>query len=481
MRTAGIAVGAVALWLLHVITGGRLGNEILLLIYSNWLWFLVAVVVALGALALASLGFEGSAVILGIVGVIGLIALPMFSNYQADLARYAHVEVSKAPSLTYLERAAFPVAEAQVTTAVTVTGQVDPTTYIGGKDFTTLVKLKGGWASYGQVVVQSISLTGQASSRTCAFSPRANLAMDNVGINDLEAEIIWRKPGVMIDPSDAYAYCDGERPVVVVPLKYLVGTWPSMIEASAGVAVYDGITGQLEVREHVKAGEIPGPVYPMSLSRQAYDSTKSMGSFPQWLFDAIGFSDTASDAGDPNAENVGDFHLVRADGSGSDFVTPLTKQGVSTAISGIGAVAANEASAGKVNKYVIHELPKVRPSNSSLAVRIKDTFGTDVPWQNGSRIFEISPVSQEEWVGSIGLKQSVSFRVRAFLDGRLCLEGPGGAQIKCVGADGVVEQPPAPPAPPAEPQKTTGLGKMSKSELLSLWDALRREIEKRMG
>lgn len=476
--------GLVVFFLVNLLTGWRLGNFILLALVANWVWLLLAAgLVAVGLLLVAQdrLGWAWVAVAGGFLSLIFI--LPAFTYYSADVARFEHVTVTDEPSPTYNERAAFPVVKAQIGSAVTINGTPEPSAYIGGKEFTTLVK-RVGWApGYGQVVVQTVDVTGQAKSRYCTFSDRAQLAMGNLLINDLEMEILARRPMAIFNPADSYAYCDGDRPVVVVPLKQLSGMWPGVIEVAGGAAIYDGLSGTLEVRDSIAQGEIVGPVYPMSLSREAYESTHASQGFWAWLYQSAGMADTSGDVGDPNGENVGDFHLVRQDGTGSDYVTPLTRRGVSTAISGVGTVSGGENVAGTLNPYTIHLYPsgQTRRANSALADYIKGSFGVEVPWQNGSVIFEISPVSQDVWVASIGLKQSIQFRVRSMLDGAICLETAGGSKVKCVLADGTVEGSETSPAEPGGPVQTSGLEEMTDKELLDLWDALRREVEKRMG
>ena len=487
----GMGVGVIAatvgicFLVINFTTGWRMGNALLNLLIGNWVWMLILTIAIAAIMALFVMEMYGSVIaVTAITFLLLIFVLPSFTYYSADVVRLESVSITEEPSPTYDERAAFPVVKAQIGSAVTINGTLEPSSYIGGKEFTTLVKRVGWAVGYGQVVVQTVDITGQAKARQCAFGDNAQLAFGNLVFNDLGMEIIGRRPGVIIDEADSYGYCDGDKPVVVIPLKYLSGTWPGVIEVSGGVAVYDGITGELTIKDTVKSGEIVGPVYPMSLSSEAYHSTKASQGYWPWLWGAAGLTDTSDDEGDPNAGNVGNFHLIRTDGSGGDYVTPLTRVGISTAISGVGAVSGSETTAGKLNPYVIHTYPdgKVRRANSALADFIKGSFGTEVPWQNGSMIFEISPVSQDVWVASIGLNQSIQFRVRSLLDGGVCLETTGGAKVKCILADGTVEGGAQPePVEPGGPVETTGLEKMTDKEILDLWDALRAEIEKRMG
>lgn len=261
--------------------------------------------------------------------------------------------------------------------------------------------------------------------------------------------------------------------LAAVPLMRQAGVWPTTW-VPAGVAVYDGRSGFLTIRPDVAAGELPGPVYPSALADAVRSSTPALpGDFVAWFFKLAGWEDTESDKDDPNGPNRADFHLLRTDKTGSDHVTPLTVNGTATGISAVQVTGASSVQAGVLNPTVIHRFPvgQQRPSNSATVTAIKSNFGTDVPWQTGATIFEITPISQDEWVASIGLNQSISYRVLIKADQSMCLTDGAGKAIRCTG-----EPATATPAP------TTGrpVSELSDAELIALAQQILDEQKKRL-
>ena len=114
-----------------------------------------------------------------------------------------------------------------------------------------------------------------------------------------------------------------------------------------------------------------------------------------------------------------------------------------------------------------------RQANSTTADRIKADFG-DLAWASGLQVFEITPVSTNEWVASIGLRQNVTHRVRIAPDGSACLETADGRAIRCSGDN----QEPQPAPEPTTP--VTDLDQLTDEQLADLADAVNAEVSKRL-
>lgn len=76
------------------------------------------------------------------------------------------------------------------------------------------------------------------------------------------------------------------------------------------------------------------------MQRQA---TASLGTWSDHLQKKVGYAQTS----DNNESNISEFNLARTDGSGSDFVTPLTLVGESQSINAVGVVSSSQNIAGR--------------------------------------------------------------------------------------------------------------------------------------
>lgn len=431
-------------------------------------------------------------------GLLAVVAAVLAHGYLHNRAIYqasvAVVTDQEAP--TFAERAALEPARAQAASAVTSNGELVTTAY-GAEDsegerqvgadvtylpdqgvYTALVTRRGWLAGYSEVVSMELGLTGQtATSTSCLFDADANDRLGGWWHTSLSREIVQAAGlGTVFNRGDAYAFCDGERPVVVVPLKTQSGLYP-VTQKPAGVAVYDGLTGEVEVLREV--GGTPGPVYPISLSERQLEATRASGGFWDHVFGRVGFLDTSGDPGDPNAGNNADFTLALADGSGSAYATPVVVRGGSTAISGLGVVAADVVTPGTLNTYTVHRFAagEQRPANSAVVDDIKARYG-DLPWATGLRVFEIAPVSPQTWVASIGLDRNVTHRVHLDADGASCLL-TGASQTPDCGApaprdgEGEGESPPA--------GVGIDLGSLSDEELAEMLRDVAEEAQRRLG
>src|SRR5699024_11681024 len=145
--------------------------------------------------------------------------------------------------------------------------------------------------------------------------------------SDLWHSMSWsihaKAPLAHYDTEDAYGYCDGEDPTIVVPLFKYEGFW-ALKKVPAGAAVYttDGLR-VLSGEELVEEG-VEGPTYPRSVAitqRKAYNSGGGWGS---WISDRYGYDLTDKDTEDANAGNTSEFTLIGDDGT-MQYVTPLVR------------------------------------------------------------------------------------------------------------------------------------------------------------
>lgn len=371
--------------------------------------------------------------------------------YLQALTYSANVQVSDASSVpAFKQRAAFVVAEAQAQNAVTVPGNRGETTYIPQQDrFTTPVASRDAFGGYLELTNQKLNTTGQAQSASCTFDTAASARFGGWLGSNLYRKVIQTVGfGKFASDSDAYAYCDDSNtPIVVVPLKQMTGFWP-LTEQPAGVALYNGKTGEVTVRQQVEADEIPGPVFPVSITERVWRSTSAMEGFWPWFWNQAGFISTSDAAAkdadarkaagkatvaDPNAENPTDFALTRVSDGGVSYVTPLVNTGQSGSIVALGVSEGDAVTAGRIPTYQVYRYSEPRMANTSMVDRIKGDY-TDLNWANGMTIFEITPAASDQWVASLGLRQSVSYRLQIEADGDSCLLTTDDKVVRCTGS-----------------------------------------------
>lgn len=370
-----------------------------------------------------------------VVLVVGMGWLGAVHGYSSSRHYLESVSVVDTGSPTYDERAAFTVAERQAAANQGLLGSIVDTTYLASDDdYASLVEKPGSFnilAGYTGVIVQHLELTGTATrDGSCEFSTVADDRIGGIWHHSLERRIIKERFGVNIITGDVYGYCDGETPVVVVPLTKWVGAFPVTL-VPAGVALYDGATGEVTVVDEVNAGDIPGPAFPLSLAERMRGATAATGTWFETVTGRVGYADTSSDEADPNADNRSEMLLPVSGSDMADYVTPLTLRGRGSSIGAVSHVAANTVTAGELNELVIHRLPEPRKANSGVVDDIKSEFGDLPNWASGMTVFEITPQSPDRWVASLGLQQNVSYRALIDEDGGICLYRADGSFIRC--------------------------------------------------
>lgn len=421
---AAVAIGGTLLALAVVIFGAwfLLPN----LIHDLWAFFRATWIVFVPALFLAGIGAllllaERGIGFLAIgAGIVYLIVGGVFVSYLQEHKLSESVTVSEeSPNdLSFRERAPFDVAVAtskrnlgDTTGDTTGTLKSLPTSGDGG-EYTTSVIRRGMFKGYKSTQVLTPPLFGGSSSkdvRFCEFDEDAELRFGGAGFNNnLDRAIALKVPlGTNADKHDAFVVCDGKTPMLYAPLTVQKG-FAITNRVPAGVAVYNGKTGELKIEEDYK-GNLP--IYPASITEQQRKSTQASGSFFDTLFSRVGYEDTGKDGDDPNGANRAEFGLSTVDGSGHRYVTPLNSRGSSSSIIALGVGDGSTVEHGELNEYVVHKYPKDAPrqANSAVAASITGEVLGGYKAQ-GLTVFEIVPASDGKWVASIGKSQSILYR-----------------------------------------------------------------------
>ncbi len=482
-----IVLGILSLFLFDPLTRARFINDWVII------WgFPLLIIVVLGAVVVFFLAVDKvpAALVIGILGVGGLILYSEARSYNTDLAYASTIQETNDTMPTLKERAPFLVAERQASSNLSgINGQIGGTDYLADSNhYSTLVDRKGNFnPGYAAIINQTIALTGQASGKPCLFDEKnAHQRMDGYFDNSLTRAIATKDSMLIAKKDDAWGYCDGDTPKVVVPVTRLNG-WINPVHVPAGVAIYDGHTGNVEIRSEVKAGELPGPVIALSYVQRVNDSLATHnGDWWSMVQGQSGLTDEVKDANDPNKDNHSAFSLAYKDAPGSVYASPFTSRASSRSIEDIALLESGHVKDGESPKVTLYHLQAPRQSNSATADKIKADYSSLNGWATGLSVQEVIPVSHDEWAASIGLNQNVVYRVLVKADGSSCLANADGEKIRCIDKDGKTVGASAPEASAAgngsaSPAAPGDIGALSNEDLAKLQSAVTAEVLKRLA
>lgn len=479
-----LVVAALAIPLIDPLWRARIINGIV--IVWGFPLLLVVVVLAAAFVVLAKTGKWMIPVVVLIVGIAGIIFYGMWRTYALNVSYADSIVKSQDQIPSFSERAPYQVAQRQATSNLGgINGAVGPTDYLPtGDRYTTLVDRPGlGNPGYAAIISQKIALTGNATGTPCTFNEKAGMRMDGWFLNSLTRAIAAHDTLLIAKNSDAWGYCDGDTPKVVVPMTKLSG-WILPKQVPAGVAIYNGSTGELEFKTEVKAGELPGPSIPISHAERLNNSLETFdGTWYSTLMGQSGITDNVKDNDDPNAGNSSNFSLAYSEdrGKGSVYVSPFTSRSSSRSIDYLSVMESGHVVAGQDASITLYKLDHPRQSNAATADKVKSAFSELPGWATGWKVQEIVPVSNDEWAASIGLNQNVNYRVMIKADGTSCLLNSKGETIRCTKTDGQGSDT-ATPAPETATQVPSGdLTGLSNEQLAQLQDAVTKEVLKRLN
>lgn len=383
--------------------------------------------------------FTAAASLLAVLTAAFAVLALMYGSYLSDKVYLSAVQYSNS-SVELGARTPWPVAQRRAANALatdTVAGYEVTNTKKGQ---TALTEARGGFfnnAPYASVV----SLDGER----CSFSREARARLGGWFSANLNKMIVEKAGNVYANPVDAWAYCDGNTPYVVAPLTRW--THPNLLQSirvPAGVAVYNGESGEIRIVDGADAALLPGPVYPLSVAAaqrdalRVLDNTKSTPVAQGWwsyIRGRLGWSDTGSDENDPNAGNA--TELTFTVGDSMWYSTPLTVVGRSTAITARSDVNASSHLAGKLGAISITRYPVAFQSGSVTVSEIKKTF-PNVGWDTGMRVYEVYPATTEIIRASIGQENDLTYQVRAqrgTTGWEYCLSTIDGKRERCASAN----------------------------------------------
>jgi len=399
--------------------------------------------------------------------VISIIGIGSHQGYQAQRGMYlASITIKNGALGEYQQRPPLTVAQNQTQSHVDINGTMGGTSYVPSEGkYGTLVATKGMFVGYGEVVWQTVNDSGQSTATNCQFSAAGARVFNGLFWSNLQRAIIHKAGPELINQNDAYGYCDTSgNPVLIVPLKTYRGIIYTY-QVPDGVAVIDK-DWNITIDRDVTTGKYPGPVYPESLAAHQREATAALGTWWDHVQGRVGYAQT----NDNYESNISEFNLERGDGSGSDFVTPLTLAGESQSINAVGVVESSQNIAGQLNPYTVLTLTPPRQANSAMDDRLRADYGYLTAWAAGMWVYEIVPTGNDTWRATLGMPKAIMYYAEIAADGTSCLYSVGdGSKVGCSGDTNTNQT--------TNTSDTIDLTTMTDSQLLQLIQDAARQLQ----
>ncbi|MFC5744470.1 hypothetical protein [Actinomadura rugatobispora] len=219
--------------------------------------------------------------------------------------------------------------------------------------------------------------------------------------NSLRNLLAEKYPDYRYDDSDVWGYCKGSRPVIVVAVSRQKAIGHRTVDTAAGVLILEGGPKGVAHRHQadVKAGELPGPVYPDSLVERQTDAT-AWAAGRKWKQRAsFGFKPTSDDV---QAGNTSEY-LLRGPDRRLYFVTPLSPNASkSQAFIAYAVTPADVVSSGRLNRMDVYVLPdgdrRVANLNTLVGQATNAVRSTDPTFLNTKgELEEFTPLGGDMW------------------------------------------------------------------------------------
>lgn len=271
-----------------------------------------------------------------------------------------------------------------------------------------------------------VTWDGSGSPQSCLFTGKysLNYAFGGMWGQNLTDTLAKEYPGLLYDTNDMWGYCKGageitsREPVVVIPVTQQESYGRRTTLRSAGVLVLKGSPSgepQIVHQTTAKAGDFPGPVYPLSLvAKQRELSQWAAGRKNQ---DSLHFGYEPAN-GTTQEGNSSEF-LLRSPNGRLFWVTPLTpNSSQSQLLVAYSITPADETSQGALNEQRIYVLPDNDPrivNIDDMEARVSEAIRTTNPGfftgDKPGKITEFLPVNDTTWQAFAELNGRVVYRV----------------------------------------------------------------------
>lgn len=484
--TAGTIVTGILVWLFATVWREAWHGIASFFLGSPLFWGVMVVIIVIGLVALAA-GSDGAGISVGILAVVWLIVGGFFQGYMNDRAIYDisvnQEEGKSAEDMSFNQRVPFDVASAVSNrslgdTSGEATGQVKsvPATNI----YTTSVVRRGIFQGYESVQSLNLPLYGtfnfEKSIKFCSYSEDAKLRVGGMGINNNIAPPAYRKvsamnPTIKFNKADAFAICEGDTPMLYLPMTKIEYKGLAAYRAPAGVVTYNGKTAEMVYHKDMTVDGLP--IYPMSVATAQRESLNTKGGMWNYMIKAVGYETTAKDGDDVNSPNNADFALATKDTKETLYTSPLTPRGSSSSVVALSTVPSETVKNGQLNTLTVNEYKSPRQSPSTVASNII-TSQLEGYRAAGMQVFEVIPSADGSWTASIGKDQSTLYRAIIQANGDTVLYGSDGKPI-----NGKESTPETGETPTPDISTGKNLADMNVDELKNLGNQIMTELSKR--
>ncbi len=276
---------------------------------------------------------------------------------------------------------------------------------------------------------------GSGTTTECRFDGKYAIrgAFNGRRDNNLKDAIAAKYPSRFYDINDVWGFCNGNEPVVVVPMTTQYNVENRTALTYGGDLIIRGDHGKLSMSmlenpktgTNFEAGELPGPSYPTSLTEKARYFSRWAAGQRNMRRGNFGFDTT--DATEQFG-NASEYLLQDATTKDLFWVTPLTPRGSdSQQFVAYSITPAGEGHSGKLNTTKIYVLPDNDPrivNLSDLSARAKQALSSENPgfFSAGGKIVEFLPVDATHWQAYGELGNRVDYRLEIPTDSQVQAE-----------------------------------------------------------
>ncbi|HEX7484418.1 MAG TPA: hypothetical protein VF281_04700 [Candidatus Saccharimonadales bacterium] len=298
---------------------------------------------------------------------------------------------------------------------------LDTMTYIYGEGQTgTWTAIRDGKNQVNIYGVASWDGSGE-SVKTCEFTGdnELNRAFGGMWGTNLTNAIAGKYPLFTYDESDIWGYCDGDKPVIVIPGTKTVGYSTRTVDQANGVVTVVGSPSGEPVIEHdesVDPGEYPGPVYPQRLVNQQLSGIAWAAGRHLRMFENFGLETTSVSSQEGNNKN---FLLKSATDGRLYWVTPLRPRSTdSQTLIAYSVTPADSIKTDQLNEQKVYILDSNDPrivNLDNLQAKVIDKVRTTDPGfftgDSPGKIVEFLPVADDKWQVFAEVNGRVKYRI----------------------------------------------------------------------
>jgi hypothetical protein len=260
---------------------------------------------------------------------------------------------------------------------------------------------------------------GSERPTQCRFAGRYRIdrAFDGKRSNSLPNLLSDRFPRLIFSAGDAWGYCSGAEPVIVLPVQRQIHYRARTVTVPAGVVLVRGSTYggvRLEHRSEVAPSALPGPVYPASLMDAQRAAAQWAGGREIRDRRKFGFEPTSSSV---QHGNVDDYLLRRVADGRLYWVTPATPRASdSQQFVAYETTPADTVTDGQLNPLDITVLADDDPrviNLDQLVASATDYIAAANPGliSSGAKLVEFLPVRDDIWQSYVEINGRVVYRL----------------------------------------------------------------------